>query len=89
MLDDSRKMSLGPFELRLGKKFVLGVWEQMVRTMGVGERAAFTVEPAVRYQPSLFFCGYVTNGFPLSGSNDVYVAVPGRHRFPAHALFTK
>ncbi len=48
LLDDSRSSPLGPFELRLGKGFALAVWEQMVRGMGLGERASFVVKPEVR-----------------------------------------
>lgn len=47
LLDDSRELALGPFELRLGKGFALGVWEDMVKTMSVGEKARFTVKPDV------------------------------------------
>eukprot|EP00051_Salpingoeca_urceolata_P016895 m.227074 g.227074 ORF g.227074 m.227074 type:complete len:343 (-) comp18810_c0_seq8:118-1146(-) len=45
VLDDSRDLGLGPFELRLGKQFVLPGWETAVRTMHVGELARFEFGP--------------------------------------------
>jgi hypothetical protein len=39
---------LGPFELRLGKKFVMPVWEEVVQTMHLGEVARFLFSPEVR-----------------------------------------
>lgn len=41
VLDDSRKLGTGPFELLVGRKFKLGIWEDMVKTMRVGEVAQF------------------------------------------------
>jgi FKBP-type peptidyl-prolyl cis-trans isomerase 2 len=47
VLDNSQEMKCGPFDLRMGRKFVMPVWEDMVRTMGLNERALFEVEPDV------------------------------------------
>lgn len=41
VLDDSRTLGTGPFELLVGRKFKLGIWEDMVKTMRVGEIARF------------------------------------------------
>ena len=41
VLDDTRKMVTGPFELLMGREFKLGVWEEMVKTMRIGEIARF------------------------------------------------
>lgn len=41
VLDDTRKMVTGPFELLMGREFKLGVWEEMVKTMRIGEVARF------------------------------------------------
>lgn len=41
LLDDSRQLMKAPFELLLGKQFVLPAWEDAIRTMTVGEHARF------------------------------------------------
>lgn len=41
VIDDSRTMGTGPFELLIGREFKLGVWEELVRTMRLGEVARF------------------------------------------------
>ena len=41
VLDDSRTLGTGPFELLVGRQFKLGIWEEMVKTMRVGEVAQF------------------------------------------------
>ena len=41
VVDDSRTLGTGPFELLVGRKFKLGVWEDMVKTMKIGEIAEF------------------------------------------------
>ena len=41
MVDDSRLMGCGPFELLVGREFKLAVWEEMLQTMLVGEVARF------------------------------------------------
>jgi FKBP-type peptidyl-prolyl cis-trans isomerase 2 len=38
----------GPFELRFGKKFLLPVWEDAVKTMLLGEISRFHVPSRVR-----------------------------------------
>lgn len=43
LLDDSKK-SKKPFELLLGKKFKLDIWETLVKTMRLNEIAEFTCE---------------------------------------------
>eukprot|EP00730_Choanoeca_flexa_P015590 TRINITY_DN7192_c0_g1_i2.p1 TRINITY_DN7192_c0_g1~~TRINITY_DN7192_c0_g1_i2.p1 ORF type:complete len:331 (+),score=58.40 TRINITY_DN7192_c0_g1_i2:34-1026(+) len=54
IVDDSRKMHLGPFELRIGKKFLLPVWEDAVKTMQIGEIARFYVDShAIESYPQL------------------------------------
>ncbi|XP_044269500.1 AH receptor-interacting protein [Tribolium madens] len=45
LLDDSKKMGSGkPFELVLGKKFKLEVWEAVIQKMALNEVAVFTVK---------------------------------------------
>jgi hypothetical protein len=42
LVDDSRTLGKGePFELRIGKQFLLTSWEEAVQTMRVGETAVF------------------------------------------------
>ncbi len=41
VIDDSRTMGTGPFELLIGREFKLSVWEELVRSMRVGEVARF------------------------------------------------
>ena len=41
VVDDTRTMATGPFELLIGREFKLNVWEEMVKTMRVGEIARF------------------------------------------------
>ena len=41
VIDDSRIMGTGPFELLIGREFKLSVWEELVRSMRVGEVARF------------------------------------------------
>lgn len=49
VLDDTRKMGEGkPFELILGKKFKLEVFEAFVQRMALNEVAEFTVKQDVR-----------------------------------------
>ena len=48
-------LNLGPFELRLGKKFVFTALEEAVRSMRVGEVAVFSLpEPVRRYLDGVF-----------------------------------
>ena len=42
MIDDSRKLQSGPFELLVGREFKLSVWEEWVKGMLEGEVARFT-----------------------------------------------
>lgn len=42
VIDDTRVLGTGPFELLIGRDFKLAVWEEMVKTMAVGEVARFT-----------------------------------------------
>ena len=54
VLDDTRKMHLGPFELRIGKKFLLEEWEKVVKTMAIGETKTFmAADDTVRQYPQL------------------------------------
>ena len=48
-VDCSRKLGQ-PFELLVGKKFKLEVWEELVKTMRVGEISEFVVHESVRNQ---------------------------------------
>ena len=41
VVDDSRLLGTGPFELLVGRKFKLEIWEEMVKSMRVGEIAQF------------------------------------------------
>jgi hypothetical protein len=41
VIDDTRVMGNGPFELLIGREFKLDIWDEMVRTMEVGEVARF------------------------------------------------
>eukprot|EP00118_Oscarella_pearsei_P012078 m.85803 g.85803 ORF g.85803 m.85803 type:complete len:342 (+) comp36474_c0_seq1:119-1144(+) len=41
VIDDSRTMGCGPFELLIGRKFKLSVWEDLVKTMRQGEKSTF------------------------------------------------
>ena len=42
MIDDTRTMGCGPFELLIGRKFKMDVWEDLVKEMLIGEVARFT-----------------------------------------------
>ena len=48
VIDDSRTIGNGPFELLVGREFKLKIWEDMVRTMRVKEVARFTCPFQVR-----------------------------------------
>eukprot|EP00729_Bicosta_minor_P002285 gene2285-3995_t len=51
VIDDTRLLSGGaPFELRLGKKFLIPSWEEAVRTMRVGETAVFQAPATITPQ---------------------------------------
>ena len=41
VIDDSRIIGAGPFELLIGREFKLSVWEDMVKSMSIGEKARF------------------------------------------------
>jgi hypothetical protein len=58
VLDDSRKIGKDgrPFELLIGKKFSLEMWEEAIQTMRVGEVALF-VSP-IQVNASLFFFNF-------------------------------
>eukprot|EP00041_Stephanoeca_diplocostata_P029147 m.853278 g.853278 ORF g.853278 m.853278 type:complete len:350 (-) comp23500_c0_seq9:3468-4517(-) len=47
LLDDSRKLLSDPFELRIGKQFVVTGWEEAVKTMCVGEKSVFHFGPEI------------------------------------------
>ena len=46
-IDSSRDLGQ-PFELLIGRKFKLEVWEELVKTMRVNEVARFTCDKSVR-----------------------------------------
>lgn len=51
VIDDTRTLGEGaPFDLRLGKKFLIPSWEEAVRTMHVGETAVFQAPVSVTPQ---------------------------------------
>ncbi|CAH1155775.1 unnamed protein product [Phaedon cochleariae] len=51
LIDDSRKMGSGkPFELVLGKKFKLEVWEAILQKMAIDEVAQFTIDKSLVVQ---------------------------------------
>lgn len=41
VLDDTRTLGSGPFELLIGRGFKMDVWEKLVQTMRIGEVARF------------------------------------------------
>ncbi len=41
VIDDTRTMGNGPFELLMGREFKVDIWDEMVRTMRVDEVARF------------------------------------------------
>lgn len=41
LIDDTRVLGLAPFELLIGREFKVPVWEDMVKSMAVGEVARF------------------------------------------------
>ena len=41
VIDDTRTLGSGPFELLFGRDFKLSIWEDMVKTMRVTEIARF------------------------------------------------
>lgn len=47
MIDDTRVMGNGPFELLIGREFKLDIWDEMVRSMKVEEVARFVCPFAV------------------------------------------
>ena len=49
VLDDSRSLGTGPFELLVGRKFKLEVWEDLVKSMRIGEVAEFRCPFKVLY----------------------------------------
>ena len=48
VIDDTRTMGTGPFELLIGRDFKLNVWEDMIKTMQVDEIARFKCPFKVR-----------------------------------------
>lgn len=48
LIDDSRAMKLDPFELYIGREFKLAIWEELVKTMKVGEISRFSCPYEVR-----------------------------------------
>ena len=47
LLDDTREIGNGPFELIIGRSFKLKIWEELIRGMWLNEVAKFTCEPEV------------------------------------------
>ena len=58
IVDDSRTMGTGPFELLVGREFKLSVWEELVKTMKIGEVARFTCPFEVWLKIQLTFIGF-------------------------------
>lgn len=48
VIDDTRDLGSGPFELLIGREFKLDIWEKLVREMLVGEVARFSCPYKVR-----------------------------------------
>ena len=44
LVDDTCTMGIGPFELLIGREFKLPLWEDMIKTMKVGEISRFGCE---------------------------------------------
>lgn len=47
LVDDTREIGNGPFELIIGRSFKLKIWEELVRGMLISEIAQFTCQPEV------------------------------------------
>ena len=47
LLDDTREIGNGPFELIIGRSFKLKIWEELIRGMLLNEVAKFICEPEV------------------------------------------
>ena len=47
LLDDTREIGNGPFELIIGRSFKLKIWEELIRGMSLNEISKFTCEPEV------------------------------------------
>ena len=41
LIDDTREMKLPPMELYMGRDFIVPIWEELVKTMKVGEISRF------------------------------------------------
>ena len=48
LIDDSRAMKLPPMELYMGRDFIMPIWEELVKTMKVGEISRFACPYDVR-----------------------------------------
>ena len=70
VIDDSRAMGSDPFELLVGREFKLEVWEEVVKTMRVGEVARFRCPFKVRFL-QLSSLQQVLKCFMCNGSTNV------------------
>lgn len=41
LIDDTREMKVPPMELYMGRDFIVPIWEELVKTMKVGEISRF------------------------------------------------
>ena len=48
LIDDTRDMKLPPMELYIGRDFIMPIWEELVKTMKVGELSRFACPYDVR-----------------------------------------
>lgn len=42
VIDDTRSLGSGPFELLIGREFKLDIWEKLIKDMLIGEVSRFT-----------------------------------------------
>ena len=48
LIDDTRAMKVPPMELYIGRDFIMPIWEELVRTMKIGEISRFACPYDVR-----------------------------------------
>ena len=71
LLDDTREIGNGPFELIIGRSFKLKIWEELIRGMLLNEVAKFTCEPEVSYLPA----GYCVQDLKCIGSTGISYSI--------------
>ena len=58
LIDDTRDMKLPPMELYIGRDFIMPIWEELVKTMKVGELSRFACPYDVRNFHSIIITQY-------------------------------